>query len=58
MAATTVDTLLVKIEADLSSLKRQLAQSQAATQRTAGRMQGAFRKMEASVALLVARFAT
>jgi hypothetical protein len=56
MAATTVDTLLVKIEADLSSLKRQLAQSQAATQRTAGRMQGAFRKMEASVGLLVARF--
>ncbi len=50
--ATTVDTLLVRIEADMSDLKRDLARVAKTTEATGQRMEGAFRKVGRAIAAL------
>lgn len=55
MAATTVDTLLVRIEADMSSLRRQLSQSQAASSRATSKMKGHFNSMQSSMTAVTAK---
>ena len=56
MAATTVDTLLVRIEADLSSLRRQLATSQRQTAQASSRMKRSLSGIGGAVGGLTARF--
>ena len=56
MAATTVDTLIVKIEADLSNLRRQLAVSQRATAQAGTRMSRSLSTVGGVVGGLTAKF--
>ena len=48
--ATTVDTLLVRIEADMQDLKKGLASVQQQTEQTTSKMSSAFRKVGAALA--------
>ena len=48
--ATTVDTLLVRIEADMADLKRDLSRVTKLTERSGERMENAFRKVGRAIA--------
>jgi len=50
--ATTVDTLLVRIEADMADLKRDLAKVSQTTERHTDRMADAFRKVGRAIAVI------
>lgn len=56
MAATTVDTLLVRVEADLSSLRRQLKQAQTQTSTSSAKMRQSFSKVGDSARNLSSQF--
>ena len=58
MATANLDTLLVRIDADLGPLRRGLTQANQGISRATGQMRQRFSKMGASVTALTARFAT
>ena len=58
MATANLDTLLVRIDADLGPLRRGLAGANQQISRTTGQMRQRFSKLGASVTALTSRFAT